>query len=165
MRNLHRTRFAGRTAHKAILLLLVSALFLTCVSPAAAQKEKKKKTDAAPSTDGSKMLIPLSDEQQIDYTLSEIVGAADSRVDQLSCGLPATARAHAAGAHGSLKYLHQGERYGGLGVLPVGLRSSCGWPTDGIPGPDYDGIREAQQPLGYRAQSHFARAEGPASRS
>jgi len=66
MRNLHRTRFAGRTAHKAILLLLVSALFLTCVSPAAAQKEKKKKTDAAPSTDGSKMLIPLSDEQQID---------------------------------------------------------------------------------------------------
>ena len=75
MRNHHGTRFAGRTAHKVILLLLVSALFLTCVSPAAAQKEKKKKTDAAPSTDNPKMLIPLSDEQQIDYTLSDMLGA------------------------------------------------------------------------------------------
>src|ERR1700694_1799594 len=75
MRNHRGTRFAGRTAHKTILLLLVSALSLTCVSPAAAQKEKKKKTDVAPSTDGSKMLIPLSDEQQIDYTLSEMLGA------------------------------------------------------------------------------------------
>jgi hypothetical protein len=76
MRNHHGTRFAGRTAHKVILLLLVSALSLTCVAPAAAQKEKKKKkTDAAPSADNSKMLIPLSDEQQIDYTLSEMLGA------------------------------------------------------------------------------------------
>ena len=76
MRNHHGTRFAGRTAYKVILLLLVSALSLTCVAPAAAQKEKKKKkTDAAPSADNSKMLIPLSDEQQIDYTLSEMLGA------------------------------------------------------------------------------------------
>jgi len=75
MRNHHGTRFAGRTAYKVILLLLVSALSLTCVFPAAAQKEKKKKADAAPSTNGSKMLIPLSDEQQIDYTLSEMLGA------------------------------------------------------------------------------------------
>jgi ketosteroid isomerase-like protein len=70
------TRFAGRMCHKIILLLLVSALSLTSVSPAAAQKEKKKKkTDTAPSADGSKMLIPLTDEQQIDYTLSEMLGA------------------------------------------------------------------------------------------
>jgi ketosteroid isomerase-like protein len=48
---------------------------LTCVAPAAAQKEKKKKADAASSADNSKMLIPLSDEQQIDYTLSEMLGA------------------------------------------------------------------------------------------
>jgi len=76
MRNHHGTRFAGRTAYKVILLLLVSALSLTCVALAAAQKEKKKKkTDAAPSADNSKMLIPLSDEQQIDYTLSEMLGA------------------------------------------------------------------------------------------
>jgi len=75
MRNHHGTRFAGRTAHQIILLLLVSALSLTCVSPAAAQKEKKKKTDSPPSTDSSKMLVALTDEQQIDYTLSEMLGA------------------------------------------------------------------------------------------
>jgi ketosteroid isomerase-like protein len=75
MRNHYGTRFASRTTHKVIQLLLVSALSLTCVSPAAAQKEKKKKADAAPSTDSSKMLIPLTDEQLIDYTLSEILGA------------------------------------------------------------------------------------------
>jgi ketosteroid isomerase-like protein len=56
-------------------LLVVSALALACVSPAAAQKEKKKKTDAAPSADNPKMMIPLSDEQQIDYTLSDMLGA------------------------------------------------------------------------------------------
>jgi ketosteroid isomerase-like protein len=72
MRNHHGIRFAGRTAHNVILLLMVSALSLTCVPPTAAQK---KKTDPPPSTDRAKMLIPLSDEQQIDYTLSEMLGA------------------------------------------------------------------------------------------
>ena len=65
--------FAARAAHQVILLLLVSALSLTCVSPAAAQK--KKKTEPPPSADGSKMLVPLTDEQQIDYLLSEMLGA------------------------------------------------------------------------------------------
>jgi ketosteroid isomerase-like protein len=73
MSNHRETCFAGRAAHKVILLLLLSALSLTCVSPAAAQK--KKKTEPPPSTDSSKMLIPLTDEQQIDYTLSETLGA------------------------------------------------------------------------------------------
>jgi ketosteroid isomerase-like protein len=73
MSNHHGTRFAGRTAHQIILLLLVTALSLTCVSPAAAQK--KKKSDPPPSTDSSKMLVSLTDEQQIDYTLSEMLGA------------------------------------------------------------------------------------------
>src|SRR5260370_11285617 len=67
--------FARGAMHKGFLLLVVSALALACVSPAAAQKEKKKKTDATPSTDNPKMLIPLSDEQQIDYTLSDMLGA------------------------------------------------------------------------------------------
>src|SRR5213596_4398951 len=48
---------------------------LTCVSPAAAQKEKKKKPDASSSGDASKAPIPLTDEQQIDYTLSDMLGA------------------------------------------------------------------------------------------
>jgi ketosteroid isomerase-like protein len=67
------TCFAGRIAHQVILLLLASALSLTCVSSAAAQK--KKKTEPPPSTDSSKMLVSLTDEQQIDYTLSEMLGA------------------------------------------------------------------------------------------
>ncbi len=65
--------FAGRAAHKLILLLLISALSLTCVSAAAAQK--KRKTEPPPSTEGTKMLVPMTDEQQIDYTLSEMLGA------------------------------------------------------------------------------------------
>jgi ketosteroid isomerase-like protein len=67
------TWFADRTVHKVFLLLVVFALSLTCVSPAAAQK--KKKTEPPPSTDSSKMLVPLNDEQRIDYTLSEVLGA------------------------------------------------------------------------------------------
>lgn len=75
MTNHHGTCFAGWTAHKTFLLLLVSTLSLTCVSPAAAQKEKKKKPDTSQSADSSKMLVPMTDEQQIDYTLSEMLGA------------------------------------------------------------------------------------------
>src|SRR5207244_12557590 len=67
--------FARGATHKILLLLLVSALSLASVSPAAAQKEKKKKTDASSSSDTSKPLIPLTDEQQIDYTLSDMLGA------------------------------------------------------------------------------------------
>ncbi len=73
MSNHHGTWFARRTAQKVSILLLVSALFLTCVSPAAAQK--KKKTEPPPSTDKSKLLVSLTDEQQIDYMLSEMLGA------------------------------------------------------------------------------------------
>jgi len=73
MRDHYGTCFAGRTARQVILLLLVSALSLVCVSPAAGQK--KKKTDPPPSTDSSKMLVALTDEQQIDYTLSDMLGA------------------------------------------------------------------------------------------
>ncbi len=63
----------GRTVHNIFMLLAAFALALTCVSPATAQK--KKKSDAHPSTDSSKMLVSLNDEQQIDYLLSEMLGA------------------------------------------------------------------------------------------
>ncbi len=65
--------FSGRMAHNIFILLVVFALALTCVLPAAAQK--KKKSDPPPSTDRSKMLVPLNDEQQIDYLLSAMLGA------------------------------------------------------------------------------------------
>jgi ketosteroid isomerase-like protein len=69
------TAFARRAIQKFLLILLASALSLTCVSVAKAQKEKKQKKDQTPPADTSKALIPLSDEQQIDYMLSEMLGA------------------------------------------------------------------------------------------
>jgi ketosteroid isomerase-like protein len=73
MRDLPQTCFGPRTLQNVFVLLLVFALSLICVSPAGAQK--KKRTEPPPSTDSSKMLVSLSDEQQIDYTLSEMLGA------------------------------------------------------------------------------------------
>jgi ketosteroid isomerase-like protein len=56
------------------LLFPVLALSLICASPASAQK--KKKSDPPPQpVDNSKLLASLSDEQQIDYALSEMLGA------------------------------------------------------------------------------------------
>src|ERR1700736_1811149 len=54
-----------------------AALLFLCISPAAAQKNKKEKKDPVNSkpSDSSNLLIPMSDEQQIDYTISEILGA------------------------------------------------------------------------------------------
>ena len=75
MRNHHGTCLAGRMARKIFLLSLASAISLTCVSIAKAQKEKKKKPDTSQPADSSKMLVPMTDEQQIDYTLSEMLGA------------------------------------------------------------------------------------------
>jgi len=73
MNNHHGTHFAVHTTLRFILALLVSALSLTCVSPAAAQKKNKK--EPPPSSDSTKSLISLTDEQQIDYTLSDMMGA------------------------------------------------------------------------------------------
>src|SRR5206468_12623597 len=48
---------------------------LANISSMAAQKDKKKKKDDAKSTDSSKVVLPMGDEQQIDYMLSEMLGA------------------------------------------------------------------------------------------
>ena len=55
-------------------VILVSGLAFCLVSPANAQKDKKKKKNA-PVTDSSSTLVPMSDEQQIDYMISEMLGA------------------------------------------------------------------------------------------
>src|SRR5882672_7852012 len=68
-------RPAARIFQATIPFLLAAALFLTCGSPTTAQKEKKKKKDTSPPTDTSNMMIPLPDEQQIDYLLSDMLGA------------------------------------------------------------------------------------------
>ena len=58
-----------------IMGVLLAAVFLLTCSAATAQKDKKKKKDESPATDNSKTVVPLSDEQQIDYMLSEMLGA------------------------------------------------------------------------------------------
>jgi len=64
---------ARRKTHNIFILVVVSAFALTSVSPAAAQK--KKKSEPPPSSDSPKTLVSLNDEQQIDYLLSEMLGA------------------------------------------------------------------------------------------
>jgi ketosteroid isomerase-like protein len=64
------THFAGRTLKTVASLFLGAALFFACASPAAAQK--KKKTDDSADKMPS---IPMGDEQQVDYTISEMLGA------------------------------------------------------------------------------------------
>ena len=60
---------------KAAMFLLAAVFLLANVSSAAAQKDKKKKKDETQPADSSKTLMALSDEQQIDYLLSEMLGA------------------------------------------------------------------------------------------
>src|SRR5260370_14989102 len=67
--------FAERRAHKRVCGLLGAALCLKGISPAAAQKEKKKKLDNTALADSAKLLSSMTDEQQIDYTLSDLLGA------------------------------------------------------------------------------------------
>jgi ketosteroid isomerase-like protein len=69
------TRFPARTIQTVFLFFLAAALFLSCASPAAAQKEKKKKKDTTPPADSSNALLSLPDEQQIEYMLSDMLGA------------------------------------------------------------------------------------------
>lgn len=57
--------------YRVVLCLLLCVVFLGCAGTAAAQKDKKKKD--APS-DGTPT-IPLSDEAQIDYMISTMLGA------------------------------------------------------------------------------------------
>jgi len=74
MKNDFAARYTGRVLSMAYLFILMAALILAGASPAA-QKEKKKKKDNAPAADSAHPLIPMSDEQQIDYLLSEVLGA------------------------------------------------------------------------------------------
>src|SRR5450432_2712281 len=54
---------------------IVTALAFACASPAAAQKDKKKKPAAIQPADSTNPLVPMSDENQIDYMISEMLGA------------------------------------------------------------------------------------------
>jgi len=72
MKNCFSSYFTGRTLKTAAAFLLGAALFMACAPPASAQK--KKKNDQPGSVD-AKPMIPMGDEQQIDYLISEMLGA------------------------------------------------------------------------------------------
>lgn len=57
-----------------VFLLCLATLFAGASSSPAQQKDKKKKKDAASSSEG-KPIIPMPDEQQIDYMISSMLGA------------------------------------------------------------------------------------------
>jgi ketosteroid isomerase-like protein len=71
MKNYFSVRLGGSANRALAWLFLGAALLLACGSPAAAQK--KKKSDP-PATD-SGPVVPMGDEQAIDYTISEMIGA------------------------------------------------------------------------------------------
>jgi ketosteroid isomerase-like protein len=72
MKNYFLTHFAGRTIQAAVAIVLAAVLLMACGSPAvASQKDKKKKDQAADNTP----VLPQGDEQQIDYVISEMLGA------------------------------------------------------------------------------------------
>lgn len=74
MKNHFAFRLFARSIRTLFLFFVAAALLLTCVSPAAAQKDKKKKKDTPPA-DASTDVSGLPDEQQIEYMLSEMLGA------------------------------------------------------------------------------------------
>lgn len=70
------TRGELRGVTRSVLALaMIAGLALTCASPAAAQKDKKKKQPAITPADSTNPLVPMSDENQIDYMVSEMLGA------------------------------------------------------------------------------------------
>jgi len=74
MNNRFGAGFTGKLLRSFLTVLIAAALLLTSVSPAVAQQKDKKKKKDAPA-DNSGPIIPLTDEQQIDYLLSEMLGA------------------------------------------------------------------------------------------
>src|ERR1700724_3452149 len=65
---------ARRMIRCATTLAILATMAFACATPAAAQKDKKKKQNT-PAADSSNPLVPMSDENQIDYMISEVLGA------------------------------------------------------------------------------------------
>jgi uncharacterized protein (TIGR02246 family) len=66
---------SGRFYRVVLSSLLGAAILLGCAGPAAAQKDKKKKNDTPAPAPAGQPTIPMSDEQQIDYLISTMLGA------------------------------------------------------------------------------------------
>ena len=67
---------ARRNVLRFCALLWIAATLAFCASSAnAQQKDKKKKKDATVENNSANPIVPLTDEQQIDYMISEVLGA------------------------------------------------------------------------------------------
>ena len=75
MKTLFTIREIPRTFRFALSAAIIAVLALACAFPAAAQKDKKKKADTQQPADSTNPLVPMSDENQIDYMISEMLGA------------------------------------------------------------------------------------------
>jgi ketosteroid isomerase-like protein len=59
----------------ALSFAIMAVFAFASASPAAGQKDKKKKPAANQPADSTNPLVPMSDENQIDYMISEMLGA------------------------------------------------------------------------------------------
>jgi ketosteroid isomerase-like protein len=76
MKNHPAIRFPGGVLQAVLVLFFGVVLFSTwTLSTAAEQKDKKKKKDNSAAADSANLIVPLSDEQQVDYMISEMLGA------------------------------------------------------------------------------------------
>ena len=62
-------------ASRTLRTLLAATLLFVCAGPAAAQKDKKKKKDPPPGSVDLTPMVPMGDQQRIDYLISEMLGA------------------------------------------------------------------------------------------
>ena len=75
MKTLFTTRENSCLFRFALSAAIIAMLVLACSLPAAAQKDKKRKSEAQQPADSTNPLVPMSDENQIDYMISEMLGA------------------------------------------------------------------------------------------
>lgn len=65
-------RFASRPVCSAVAIFLSAVLLLACAWPSRAEQKKKKNQ---PASNDTKPILPLNDQQQIEYLISEMIGA------------------------------------------------------------------------------------------
>jgi ketosteroid isomerase-like protein len=58
-----------------VAVLLSAILLLMCATPLAASQKKKKKKNTTTEENSNTPVIPMTDQQQIDYLISEMLGA------------------------------------------------------------------------------------------
>lgn len=75
MKTLFSKIFSRQNFRLAVAAVIAILFLVVGISPAYAQRDKKKKKDNTPPADSSNLLIPMSDEQQVDYLISEMLGA------------------------------------------------------------------------------------------